>query len=96
MQQEAKATGKLEKKLKVKLGGYAVRQQQFQTRIDEARREKDRLATELKTFQRLEKNEERSIVKRTQVLIEEVCDEFFPRGGESCTLCDLSLCLIFS
>jgi len=91
MQQEAKATGKLEKKLKVKMGGYAVRQQQFRTRIDEARREKDRLVIELKTFQRLEKNEERAIVKRTQVLIEEV--KFFPRDGESCTLSHI---LIFS
>jgi hypothetical protein len=35
-------------------------------------RQRDKLLIELKTFQRLEENEERAIVKRVETLMEEV------------------------
>lgn len=83
----SKKTSKLEKKLKVVLGGYTVSDlcifqlisQQFQniqhnlqTKLQDCAKQREKLLIELKTFQRLEENEKRAIVKRVDTLMEEV------------------------
>lgn len=72
MTQQAKRSSKLEKKLFIKLGGYANIQSNLQAKIDELRKDEDRLLIELKTFQRLEDNEEKAIIKRLETLKKEV------------------------
>jgi len=66
---------KLEKRVKVKLAGYATIQANLQAKIDELRKDRDRLLIELHTFQRLEANEQKAIVKRTGRLIEELREQ---------------------
>jgi len=75
MTQQSKKTQKLEKKLKVTLGGYAGIQAALQNKIDELRKDQDRLLIELKTFQRLEENELKAIYKRRTILTEEVTEQ---------------------
>ncbi|KAI6225702.1 hypothetical protein M3Y95_00725000 [Aphelenchoides besseyi] len=68
----SKKTQKLEKKLKIKLGGYITIQNNLQTKLQECVKQREKLLTELKTFQRLEQNEERAMVKRVDVLMKEL------------------------
>lgn len=51
----------------------------MQAKINELRKDEDRLLIELKTFQRLEENEEKAIVKRVETLKEEVLFFFFTK-----------------
>jgi len=68
----SKKTAKLEKKLKVVLGGYTGIQNTLQTKLQECIKQREKLLIELKTFQRLENNEERAIVKRVETLMKEL------------------------
>uniref|UniRef100_A0A915E201 Uncharacterized protein n=1 Tax=Ditylenchus dipsaci TaxID=166011 RepID=A0A915E201_9BILA len=75
MQNQAKKTVKLEKKLKVTLGGYMGIQSALQTKIDTLRKDQDRLLIERKTFQRLEENELKAIYKRRTILTSELKEQ---------------------
>ncbi|KAI1709251.1 pre-mRNA splicing factor component domain-containing protein [Ditylenchus destructor] len=75
MTQQSKQTQKIEKKMKVKLGGYAQIQANLQAKIDQLRKDQDRLLIELKTFQRLEENELKAIYKRRTTLQEELREQ---------------------
>ncbi|KAI6232968.1 hypothetical protein M3Y99_00957000 [Aphelenchoides fujianensis] len=72
MNELAKKANKVEKKLQVKLGGYISIQNNLQTKLRECLKEREKLLTELKTFRRLEQNEERAMVKRVEVLMKEL------------------------
>lgn len=72
MTKEAKKAGRMEKKIKIILGGYQTRSQglvkQFQTLIDEI----EQAHLELSTFQFLQRQEEAAIPKRLQSLTDDV------------------------
>lgn len=63
---------KIEKRVKVKMAGYTAIQTNLESKIEELRKDKSRLLIELRTFQRLEENEQKAIVKRTNTIVEEL------------------------
>jgi pre-mRNA-splicing factor CDC5/CEF1 len=72
MKAQAKQAQKLDKRLNTKLGGYCSIQLKLTSKIEELRREQESLLTQLKTFRRLEENEEKAIHKRVNTLVEEL------------------------
>ncbi|KAF8366135.1 cdc-5L [Pristionchus pacificus] len=72
MNGRAKRTAKMEKRLKVKLGGYQVIAGNLSTKITEVRNEAELMAVEKSTFDRLAAHEAQSITKRVGHLMEEV------------------------
>uniref|UniRef100_A0A914GQH6 Uncharacterized protein n=1 Tax=Globodera rostochiensis TaxID=31243 RepID=A0A914GQH6_GLORO len=75
MQQQAHRVQKVEKRVKVKLGGYINIHSNLHAKLDELHREKEKLLLELKTFHRLEENEQKAIVKRTNALTQELREQ---------------------
>ncbi|KAL3111728.1 hypothetical protein niasHT_011015 [Heterodera trifolii] len=75
MSQQAQRVQKVEKKVKVKLGGYINIHSNLHAKLDELHREKEKLLLELKTFRRLEENEQKAIVKRTETLTRELREQ---------------------
>ncbi|CAD5206576.1 unnamed protein product [Bursaphelenchus okinawaensis] len=72
MAQLSKKTVKVEKKVNVLLGGYLGIQKTFVDKIHRNQQQKEKLLMELKTFQRLEENEEKAMVKRVHTLTDEL------------------------
>lgn len=72
MQGLSKKTGKMEKKINVLQGGYLGLQSGYLDKLNKLKKQKEKLLMELKTFKRLEENEERAMVKRLQTITEEV------------------------
>ncbi|EYC45961.1 hypothetical protein Y032_0412g974 [Ancylostoma ceylanicum] len=72
MNARAKKTGKLEKKLKIKLGGYQAIHTNLASKLAEVRNELEMAAIEKETFRRLSEHEAKSINKRVSRLQEEV------------------------
>lgn len=72
MQSLSKKTAKTEKKVNVLLGGYLGLQNGYLDKLNKMKKQKEKLLMELKTFKRLEQNEERAMVKRQQTLSEEL------------------------
>uniref|UniRef100_A0A914EMJ3 Flagellar FliJ protein n=1 Tax=Acrobeloides nanus TaxID=290746 RepID=A0A914EMJ3_9BILA len=72
MTQNSKKTGKLEKKVKIKLGGYQAITANLLTKIEQVRNEKNTHLIELDTFSKLEQHENVSIQHRFQKLVNEV------------------------
>ncbi|KAK6731884.1 hypothetical protein RB195_008001 [Necator americanus] len=72
MNARAKRTGKLEKKLKIKLGGYQAIHTNLASKLAEVRNEVEMAAIERETFRRLSEHEAKSINKRVSRLQEEV------------------------
>ena len=69
MTREAKRAAKLEKKLKVLLGGYQSRSQGLAKQLTEVQEEAEQAFVELRTFQELQANEDAAIPKRMEVSI---------------------------
>lgn len=72
MNARAKKTAKLEKKLKIKLGGYQAIHANLAAKFGEVRNELEMAAIEKETFRRLAEHEMKSINKRVSRLQEEV------------------------
>ncbi|KAK6015705.1 hypothetical protein OSTOST_18842 [Ostertagia ostertagi] len=72
MNARAKKTAKLEKKLKIKLGGYQAIHTNLASKLAEVRNELEMAAIEKETFRRLAEHEMKSINKRVSRLQEEV------------------------
>ncbi|KHJ95777.1 hypothetical protein OESDEN_04276, partial [Oesophagostomum dentatum] len=72
MNARAKKTGKLEKKLKIKLGGYQAIHTNLASKLAEVRTELEMAEIEKETFRRLSEHEAKSINKRVSRLQEEV------------------------
>ncbi|KAF1594287.1 UNVERIFIED_CONTAM: Cell division cycle 5-like protein, partial [Eudyptes robustus] len=68
----SKKTAKIEKKVSVLVGGYLGIQKNLLDKIHRSQKQKEKLLLELKTFQRLEENEDRAMVKRVHTLNEEL------------------------
>ncbi|VDL73180.1 unnamed protein product [Nippostrongylus brasiliensis] len=75
MNARAKKTGKLEKKLKIKLGGYQAIHTNLATKFAEVRSELEMAAIERETFRRLAEHEVKSINKRVSRLQKEVLQQ---------------------
>ncbi|WKX89349.1 hypothetical protein Q1695_008750 [Nippostrongylus brasiliensis] len=75
MNARAKKTGKLEKKLKIKLGGYQAIHTNLATKFAEVRNELEMAAIERETFRRLAEHEVKSINKRVSRLQKEVLQQ---------------------
>lgn len=67
MTREAKKAAKLEKKLKVLLGGYQSRAQGLTKQLAEVQEEGEQAYVELCTFQELQMNEEIAVPRRMEV-----------------------------
>ncbi|KAH7722287.1 hypothetical protein AAVH_10144 [Aphelenchoides avenae] len=72
MAQQAKKASKMEKKLKTKLHGYQVREHDLSAKIKAVREEQENQLIQLKTFSRMEENEQKAIVKRVNTLVGEL------------------------
>ncbi|XP_041462209.1 cell division cycle 5-like protein [Lytechinus variegatus] len=72
MTREAKRAAKLEKKLKILLGGYQSRAQGLTKQLAEIQEEVEQAYVELCTFQELQSNEDIAIPKRMESLREDV------------------------
>ncbi|VDO50705.1 unnamed protein product [Haemonchus placei] len=72
MNARAKKTAKLEKKLKIKLGGYQAIHTNLAAKLAEVRNELEMAAIEKETFRRLSEHEMKSINKRVSRLQQEV------------------------
>ncbi|KXJ23705.1 cell division cycle 5-related protein [Exaiptasia diaphana] len=72
MTEEAKRAAKVEKKLKVILGGYQTRAVGLAKQISDAHEQLEQAHVELKTFQVLREQEQRAIPKRLESLREDV------------------------
>lgn len=72
MTREAKKAAKLEKKLKVLLGGYQSRAQGLTKQLAEVQEEGEQAYVELCTFQELQMNEEIAVPRRMESLREDV------------------------
>lgn len=72
MTREAKRAAKLEKKLKILLGGYQSRAQGLTKQLQEVQEETEQAYVELCTFQELQSNEEIAIPRRMETLQEDV------------------------
>ena len=70
MTKEAKRAAKLEKKLKVLLGGYQSRALGLIKQQEELTEQVEQTSIELWTFQELKKNEDIAVPKRVEVGIE--------------------------
>ncbi|PAV59813.1 hypothetical protein WR25_08024 [Diploscapter pachys] len=71
MAARAKKTTKMEKKLKIKLGGYASIYSSIVTKLNEVHNELDLTNIDMETFRRLSEHEEKAIQKRLSRLREE-------------------------
>ncbi|XP_071506962.1 cell division cycle 5-like protein [Diadema antillarum] len=72
MTREAKRAAKLEKKLKILLGGYQSRSQGLAKQLGELQEETEQAYVELGTFQELQRNEDQAIPRRMESLTEDV------------------------
>ena len=69
MTKEAKKAAKIEKKLRILLGGYQTRAQQLVKQTNDLVEQVEQTTLELQTFTILKDHEELAIHKRIQVLI---------------------------
>ena len=72
MTREAKRAAKLEKKLKVLLGGYQSRALGLIKQLEDITEQQEQSGIELWTFQELKKNEDVAVPKRLEVSIRDV------------------------
>ncbi|VDM63862.1 unnamed protein product [Angiostrongylus costaricensis] len=101
MNARAKKTGKLEKKLKIKLGGYQAIHTNLASKLAEVRNELEMAIIEKETFRRLAEHETKSINKRVSRLQNEVRQqemrekELQKVHGKLKGLCRLSIYQVF-
>lgn len=72
MTSEAKRAAKLEKKLKILLGGYQSRSQTLQKQLQEMHEQVEQTVVEMKTFENLREHEVIAVPKRVESLTEDV------------------------
>lgn len=75
MTQQATKIQKLEKRVKVKLAGYMNIESGLLAKLHELRSQRETAMLELKTYQRLEQNEQKAIVKRMNTITDELRDQ---------------------
>ncbi|KAL7074159.1 hypothetical protein ACQ4LE_006313 [Meloidogyne hapla] len=75
MTQQATKMQKLEKKVRLKLGGYMNIESSLTAKLQDLARQRENGLLELKTFKRLEKNEQKAIVKRINSLTAELKEQ---------------------
>ena len=72
MAREAKKAGKMEKKLRVLLGGYHSRSQALVKQLQDLQDQLEQASVEKETFEGLSKHETAAIPRRLQHLLEDV------------------------
>ncbi|CAK5090140.1 unnamed protein product [Meloidogyne enterolobii] len=75
MTSQATKMQKLEKKVRLKLGGYMSIESSLTAKLQELAKQRETALLELKTFKRLEQNEQKAIVKRINSLTAELKEQ---------------------